>query len=267
MNTKEIKRWDHYQKLLSENQSVRQNEFTTILNILKPKNGEVIIEIGPGNGFVTKAIADKIGYGGKIYAAEIKNNNFSRLIESNDKGLPIIPIFLDRTRQNFLPKEFENFFDANVSLATLHHFDNTIEQTGEKGRISFLRESKRVLKHGGRIVICDVQFGTETQKYLYAINDPLHYSPFGHPHDFFTKERIYELMQQEGFFNISISIVKTPWVFKDESHARSFWHSYLNAKCTEDETFEIVRTFLGAKKVGNHFETGWSIMCITAIKK
>jgi hypothetical protein len=43
-------------------------------------------------------------------------------------------------------------------------------------------------------------------------------------------------------------------------------HTIHNAKCTAEESFEVAKNVLGFKKVNEHYELGWELFFLTAIK-
>ena len=256
-------RWENYRKANNQKPLVRDNELQEIYRLLNPTEGEVILEVGTGNGYLTFPIANAVG-NGKVVTADVGNENLESVTENNVDNLPIET--LQFNDEEGFPSIPDDSLDAVGTIATLHHFDNRNTGTGETGRKKALNEFYRVLKNGGRLVIADVAHNTISQKYFDSINNPAHCFPDGHPHDFFTIERLRELLEEIGFKNITVEIKRVAWQFTSEEEAKSFVHTIHNAKCSAEESFELAKQQLGFKEVDGHYELGWELYFATATK-
>ena len=264
MKNSDIKeRWENYRKANTDKPLVRDNELKETFNLLNPQGGETILEVGTGNGYLTFPIAKAVK-NGQVITADINSDNLQSVVESNVDDLPIKTLlFNDDTL--FIDIE-SGYFNAVATIATLHHFDNLRESTGEKGREKVIAEFYRLLKNGGRLIIADVADSTISQGYFDAINNPENCFPEGHPYGFFTVSRLTELLNKVGFKNIKIEIKKVPWKFKSEDEARDFIHTIHNAKCSIEESFSIAKKYLGFKKIGDNYELGWELFFVIATK-
>lgn len=256
-------RWENYRKANNDRPLVRNNELKEIFNLLNPQAGEIILEVGTGNGYLTFPIADSVRTG-KIVTADVGEDNLRSVIERNTGDLPIkTMLFNDEEMFSDLK---DGSFDAVATIATLHHFDNRNRRSGERGRIKALKEFNRVLRTSGRLVIADVIHDSISQKYFDAIDNPEHCFPEGHPHDFFKKERLNKLLEEAGFKKINIEVKKVPWQFSSESEAVDFVHTIHNAKCSPEDSFKIAKDYLGFTKINGNYELGWELYFATAIK-
>ena len=268
MGNKDIaKRWKNYRKANSQKPSVRENELYKIFSLLDPQNGERIWEVGTGNGYLTIPLAEAVGGTGEVVSTDVNEGNINDVVGKNSqRGLNIKAKLLS-VDSPLLGDEYAQYFDSVASIATLHHFDNKKENDGENGRVKAIRAFFNALKNGGRLVLSDPLRGTITQKYFDAIDNPTHCYPDGHPHDFFTKERLQDLVQEIGFKDISMEVAGVPWKFNSQEEAVGFVHTIHNAKCTPEESFEVAKNILGFKKVGDYYELGWELFFLIAFKK
>ncbi len=259
-------RWENYRKANSDKPSARENELLKIFSLLNPRNGEKIWEVGTGNGYLTFPIAEAVGETGEIISTDVNQGNISDVTNKNlEKKLKIEAKLLS-IDSPLLDDEYIGYFDSVATIATLHHFDNRNKNTGETGRTNAIHTFYKTLKKGGRLVMSDPLNGTITQKYFDAIDNPEHCYPDGHPHSFFTKERLQNLVQEIGFKNISIEVAYMPRKFASQDEAVNFVHTIHNAKCTPEESFEVAKNVLGFKKVEDHYELGWELFFLTANK-
>ncbi|MDP6119739.1 MAG: class I SAM-dependent methyltransferase [Candidatus Pacebacteria bacterium] len=266
MTKEEIKeRWENYRKANSDKPDARENELSRVFELINPKEGEVIFEVGTGNGYLTLPLAQMIGESGLIVTADISQENLNSIKEKKaDKKIETL-LFSENTEQ-ICPPEHCDKYDTVASIATFHHFDSRVKGTGESGRTKAVKEFHRCLKPGGNLVLADVAHNTISQKYFDAIDNPEYCYPAGHPHDFFTVNRLKEVVENIGFVDVKVQVEYVPWKFVSEDEAKDFIHTIHNAKCTEDESFEVAKEKLGFKKVNDHYELGWELFFLTANK-
>lgn len=107
-----------------------KNLFGKVLQYLKPKPGDKILEIGCGRGFLTremqKTVPDTVGIDINIKAI---NSGVTR-------GLKV----MDATRMDFPAGSFDKIYSCH-----------TVEHVKETDK--FLKEMERVLKPGGKILL------------------------------------------------------------------------------------------------------------------
>lgn len=265
MNNEEVNlRWQNYRKANFDKPSARENELSKVFQLINPRDGQHILEIGTGNGYLTIPLAKAVGSQGFVLTADVSRENLESVEKT--KGDLHIETRLFSDNEPICKNDELGKFDIVASIATLHHFDNRSEGTGENNRISALKAFYSYLKPGGKLVIADVTHGTISQKYFDSIDNPKHCHPNGHPHDFFTLERLTEVVKEVGYKDVDVIIEYVPWKFESEEEAKNFIHTIHNAKCTPEESFEISKNVLGFKKVDDHFELGWELFFLTARK-
>lgn len=260
-------RWGNYRKANTDKPSARENELGKIFSLVNPQNGQKILEVGTGNGSLTFPIAQAVGREGEVVTTDVNEGNVKDVADNNKlKGFNLVPILLSPKVGLLREEKYKDYFDTVTTIATLHHFDNRFDKTGDLGRRGALKCFYQNLKVGGKLVIADVLHGTISQKYFDSIDNPEHCHPLGHPHDFFTQDQLLEAVQDAGFKNIKIEIVSVPWKFTSLEEAKKFVHTIHNAKCSPEESISIADEQLGLKKVGNHYELGWELFFLVAEK-
>jgi ubiquinone/menaquinone biosynthesis C-methylase UbiE len=117
-----------------------------LLRMLAPAPGERVLEVGPGTGYYTLAVADRLGPGGQIDALDLQQPMLDEMMaRAHARGLSnVVPVQRD-ARQMPFP---DAVFDAAFLVATLGEIPD---------RDRALRELHRVLKPGGRLVVGEGQ--------------------------------------------------------------------------------------------------------------
>lgn len=260
-------RWENYRKANSSKPNARGNELKRIFLLVNPKEGNKILEVGTGNGYLTFPLAEAVGTSGQVVTTDVSKGNIEDVIEKNKvKGLNLVPTLLPFKEGTLSDPKYNNYFDVVTTIATFHHFDNRLDGTGDSGRRAALKQFYKNLKSGGRLVIGDVLHGTISQKYFDAVDNPIHCSPFGHPHDFFDENSLKKAVEDVGFKDVNVTVEYVPWKFASEEEAGTFIHTIHNAKCTLQESLDLAKEKLGLKKVGDHYELGWELFFLQAIK-
>ncbi|HEY7255190.1 MAG TPA: methyltransferase domain-containing protein [Solirubrobacterales bacterium] len=108
--------------------------------ILVPRPGERVLEIGPGTGYYTFHMADWVGPDGRVEIFDLQQEFLDHVMRGSGVRPNIVPTQGDATE---LPYE-DDSMDAVVLTAVL----GEIPDTG-----AVLREIRRVLRPGGRLVV------------------------------------------------------------------------------------------------------------------
>ncbi|MFX0077579.1 MAG: methyltransferase domain-containing protein [Candidatus Hermodarchaeota archaeon] len=116
-----------------------------VANNLNLKPGMILIDVGPGKGSYTKAVAEKLLPNGKVYAIDIQENVIKKLKQKVDEEkIPnIIPKIEDVHNLSF---ESESV-DRILAIACLPEIPNPVLA---------LEEFKRILKPGGIVSLCEL---------------------------------------------------------------------------------------------------------------
>lgn len=108
-----------------------------------------IIELGPGDGCVTKSLLQRISSDSEVHAFEI-NDNFVEMIRNiNDDRLKVIPLGAEKMEDFFAPQSI----DYIVSSLPLSMIPKEVKE-------EIMRQSRMVLKPGGHFL-----------QYQYALQD------------------------------------------------------------------------------------------------
>lgn len=114
-----------------------------VVETLKIKHGQIVADIGAGNGYFTKYLSREVGETGKVYAIEVEQDLFSKLkTKFSDHTPSNIQIILGNATNPNLPEKVDLIFSCN----TYHHIEN---------RSAYFSELKKFLKSEGRIAIVD----------------------------------------------------------------------------------------------------------------
>jgi ubiquinone/menaquinone biosynthesis C-methylase UbiE len=117
-----------------------------LLSVLAPAAGERVLEVGPGTGYYTLAVANAIGPGGRLDALDLQQPMLDELARRAERRriANVVPTQGDAQR---LPYP-DATFDAAFLVATLGEIPD-----GDRA----LAELRRVLKRGGRLVVGEGQ--------------------------------------------------------------------------------------------------------------
>lgn len=126
-----------------------------VIKRLALKEGQVIVDVGAGDGWWAKRMADKIGTQGVIHAGEISQEKVDTL-KKNCAGKPQIKPYV-------CPLDGTGLAEKSCDLAfiskTYHHFD-------KDGQEDYLRHLKQVVKPAGRLVILERHISLATGRGL-----------------------------------------------------------------------------------------------------
>jgi ubiquinone/menaquinone biosynthesis C-methylase UbiE len=111
-------------------------------SVLTPAPGERVLEIGPGTGYYTLDMAEWVGLDGRVEIFDLQQQFLDHVsARAGERGLAnVVPTLGDATA---LPYE-DGTMDAVVLTAVLGEIPDPV---------AALREIRRVLKPGGRLVV------------------------------------------------------------------------------------------------------------------
>lgn len=109
----------------------------------------VIVELGPGDGCVTKQLLRKLGVEAQVYAFEINESFISIMREIKDDRLKVIPHGAERM-SDFLMAESVDYVVSSLPLSMIP----------KEIKEEILRQAQQVLKPNGRFL-----------QYQYALQD------------------------------------------------------------------------------------------------
>ncbi len=135
--------------------SIDEKDFDSLIAIVDPKNGESILDVCCGYGSVSKRILkeiDKKGLDLKITLLDNSELQLERAKENLKNNVNIKFVLSDAIETPFP----ENHFDTVVNKMGLHEVD-------KESQYKMLKESYRIIKPGGKIVIWELALDDKTQ--------------------------------------------------------------------------------------------------------
>ncbi len=116
-----------------------------LLAALEPLAGERILEVGPGTGHYTLPVAEAVGAGGRVDAFDLQPEMLALVARrAKDRGLGNVVTQQGDARSLAYP---EASFDAAFLVTVLGEIPD---------QDAALRELRRVLKPGGRLVVGEI---------------------------------------------------------------------------------------------------------------
>lgn len=117
-----------------------------ILSALDILPGQIIVDVGCGNGYMTKEFSRLLNNTGKVYALDRANEAIERL-KKEAEDTNIVPIEADITQRTVLQ-------DASIDLIYL---STVFHIFSDEQRKNFQNEVKRILKPKGRLAIVEIE--------------------------------------------------------------------------------------------------------------
>lgn len=159
------------------------------LAIASLKEGEVVLDLGSGAGFDAFLAAKKVGESGKVYGVDMTEEMLEKARENAKKGA--------YTNVEFKRGDIENLplEDAVVDVVISNC---VINLAPDKAKV--FKETYRVLKNGGRLMVSDVVLVKELPENLKNDKDLL----IGCVSGAILKEDYLSILKEAGFSEITI---------------------------------------------------------------
>ena len=117
-----------------------------ILETLNVKAGQTVLDAGCGNGYMSKLFSNQVAPSGKVYALD-PDKHFINILEDETRETPVSTIVGDITRPTPLD-------DASIDLL---YISTVIHAFSQQQMQAFVREAKRLLKHGALLAIVEIE--------------------------------------------------------------------------------------------------------------
>jgi len=242
-------RADAYTLAHKDNPGAREAELRETLNMLGDLKEKTIIEIGAGQGFLTAALLENAGSGGRVIAVDASARQLSALQESFPRAQCI------QASSEDIPLAAETA-DMIVSLANFHHIEL-------KERA--FQECARLLKPNGILAIVDVSDNTPVQRYFDEVIATI--CSTGHPHTFLNRSLCEAHCDASGLQLRSWQLKTVPWEFVSEQAGGLFVQRIHDALCTPEGCWKSASTYLGASySTQGKIQLQWQLFFMLAQK-
>jgi ubiquinone/menaquinone biosynthesis C-methylase UbiE len=131
-----------------------------LVEILAPASGERILEVGPGTGYYTLPVAQRLGPGGTLDILDVRrrfpDHTMERARRAGIEG--IVPTLGDGASLPYADGTFDAVFLVSA-----------VAEVPDPPRA--LREFRRVLKPGGPLVVCEIFVDPDFPRLAWLVNE------------------------------------------------------------------------------------------------
>jgi len=219
---------------------------------LTPQPGERILEIGAGNGYFSRAIAQRIGPDGLLVASDPSVDQLSALgLEDEYDAIRVVPAAADTLAIPYYD------FDAIWSRGAIHH---VLDKTSAFARFA------DVVRPGGRLVIADIFAGTRLARYFDSFI--ARSCCTGHEVAFLSREFAESLCALTGWGRPAFHEVITPWEFAERDDIGRFLHLLFAAKdeYSPQDCLEAADRFLSVTPTASGWALMWPMTVMTTLR-
>jgi SAM-dependent methyltransferase len=209
-----------------------------VLEWLQPGPDEVIVDLASGNGYIAQAVAPVCR---RVYLADPSTAQLASVARGASGG-KLVPLAMDQVR---IPLG-DSSVDAVYSFGGFHHM---------RDHYGMLRECRRVLKTGGRLLVCDVLEGSALARHF---DDRVaRYCVTGHHRSWLNPLYLESLLATTGFKPARAGVVSLEWVFDREEEVGVFLKGLHGMACSPEEVLEGVKAHLGILRKGGKRHVPW----------
>ncbi len=233
--------------------NARNQDLEYMKQWIKPKHGEISVDIAAGTGFISKPLAEWTQ--STVYAidpSEVQLKNCSKKCE----GLPVQTILGSLSEMTTLEGEI----DIATSFGGIHHIIGNNAQKNTFANIS------KVLKPGGRFVAADVAANTTLADWFEKIVKK--HCLTGHEETWLSADRLQnELIEGTDLEYIRSDIITEQWVFESRTHMALFIKALKALDLTVEKIIEYLGETLGFEEKNNKVYLNWPMIFFELRKK
>lgn len=210
-----------------------RTDYVWLLDKLRLKNNDRVLEISAGTGFLTEKILDIIK-SGELYAQDVSKIalEINKKKNRTKKG---IRYYLSSDPE--LTKLQNNYFDKAICLGGFHHIE-------EQSKI--LKSIFKKLKVGGIFCIGDFADCSAVQEYF---DNVVHkHTKTGHKGLFLTRSRMINLGRISGFTSLEVVRTKVPFIFTSKKNAGRFYKMVHDLDCSVHDSLLFLQKYMGLKQ-------------------
>ena len=214
----------------------RAEEFLGTLSLLRLEQGDCLLDVPAGGGYLKSYLGDDIDYLGLDFSAGFVDNK--NIIACSEANIPIDT----------------NSVNKAVSLAAMHHVQ---DKTG------FIKELSRCLVPNGVLVIGDVLSESKEASFLNGFVN--RFNSLGHNGNFIDVDRDIILLNECGF-SASHIVKNYRWHFQSETLCLDYLRLLfaLDKQPTLSELANAINK-LGVRQTSSGFHLNWSLSFLVAI--
>ncbi len=121
---------------------IKMKQPEKVVQVMAPKPGEVVADVGAGTGLYAFLLAAAVGSAGKVYAVEIDDELLGTIRKKiEEQHVTNVVVVKSSPLDPMLP---EACCDQLLVANAFHHLDHPVR---------FMKHAKRALKPGGRVTI------------------------------------------------------------------------------------------------------------------
>ncbi len=241
-----------YSEALKEFPHARETDIDLMKKYLSPKLGEVILEVGAGNGLFSGAIADATLPNGKVIVTDPSKE---QLFGVSDLGRKNIEIRNEGADKLTLEK---GAVDGIWSFGAIHHIFR---------KTAAFSNFNTCLKSGGRLVIGDVFAGSDLAEHF---DDRVaKFCITGHEVSFLSRAYTESVCFLTGFEKPEFHDFNAKWVFEKKEDIGTFLYKlHAMTKTTPEECLRGAEEILGViEENGKHYLNWPMTMVVTRKNK
>ncbi len=240
-----------YSEALKDFPNARKGDIELMRKYLSPKSGEIILEIGAGNGLFSGFIADAVLPNGKLIVTDPSKEQLYGVSELGKNNIEIRNEGADTLT---IAKES---IDAIWSFGAMHHAFNKIDS---------FKNFSNCLKKDGHLIIGDVFSGSSLAKHF---DDRVaKFCATGHEVSFWSKEYAKSLCYLNGFEKPTFYDFNANWVFDKRKDIGDFLYKlHAMIKTTPEECLRGAEEILGVSEKNGKFYLNWPMVMIVTTKR